>query len=88
MINWSDADDRRNIIFRAVGSADNPTGYVLGLHLNFDPLMDPDLIERDAIASGDYEVKPAYRRYARLWLRRDYIDAIKKRLEPRGLGPM
>ena len=78
MINWSDADDRRNIIFRAVGSADNTTGYVLGLHLNFDPLMDPDLIERDAIASGDYDVKPAYRRYARLWLRRDYIDAIKK----------
>ena len=78
MINWSDADDRRNIIFRAVGSADNTTGYVLGLHLNFDPLMDPDDIEGDAIASGDYEVKPAYRRYARLWLRRDYIDAIKK----------
>jgi len=78
MINWSDADDRRNIIFRAVGSADNTTGYVLGVHLNFDPLMDPDLIERDAIASGDYEVKPAYRRYARLWLRRDYIEAIKK----------
>jgi hypothetical protein len=78
MINWSDADDRRNIIFRAVGSADNTTGYVLGLHLNFDPLMDPDLIEMDAIASGDYEVKPAYRRYARLWLRRDYLEAIKK----------
>jgi transposase-like protein len=78
MINWSDADDRRNIIFRAVGSADNTTGYVLGVHLNFDPSLDPDDIERDAIASGDYEVKPAYRQYARLWLRRDYIDAIKK----------
>ncbi len=38
MINWSDADDRRNIIFHAVGSADNTTGYVLGLHLNFVPL--------------------------------------------------
>ena len=87
MINWSDADDRRNIIFRAVGSADNTTGYVLGLHLNFDPLMDPDLIERDAIASGDYEVKPAYRRYARPWLRRDYIEAIKK-ARARGLAPI
>jgi hypothetical protein len=78
MINWSDADDRRNIIFRAVGSADNTTGYVLGLHLNFDPSLDPDDTERDAIALGDYEVKPAYRRYARLWLRRDYINAIEK----------
>jgi hypothetical protein len=82
---WSDADDRRNIIFRADGSADNTTGYVLGLHLNFDPLMDPDLIERDAIASGDYEVKPAYRRYARL---SGVITAtLPKRLEPRGWGP-
>jgi len=78
MINWSDAKDRRNIIFRAVGSADNTTGYVLGLHLNFDPSLNPDDIERDAIASGDYEAKPAYRKYARLWLRRDYIEAIKK----------
>jgi transposase-like protein len=78
MINWSDADDRRNIIFRAVGSADNTTGYVFGLHLNFDPSLNPDDIERDAIASGDYEVRPAYRRYARLWLRGDYIEAIKQ----------
>ena len=65
-------------MFRAVGSADHRTGYVLGLHLNFDPLMDADLIERDAIGFGDYEIKPAYRRYARLWLPRDYIVAIKK----------
>jgi hypothetical protein len=78
MINWSAADDRRNIMFRAVGSADNRTGYVLGLHLNFDPLMDADLMERDAIGLGDDEVKPADRRYARLWLPRDYIVAIKK----------
>jgi len=52
-INGSDADDRRNVIFRAVGSADNTTRYVFGLHLNFDPSMDPDEIEREAIASGD-----------------------------------
>ena len=78
MINWSDAADRRNIIFRAVGSADNTSGYVLGLHLNFDPSLHPDSVERDAIAAGDYQVKPAYRQYARLWLRRDYIEAIKK----------
>ena len=78
MINWSDAKDRRNIIFRAVGSADNTTGYVFGLHLNFDPSLNPDEIEKDAVAAGDYEVRPAYRKYARLWLRQDYIEAIKK----------
>jgi hypothetical protein len=53
MINGSDADDRRNIIFHAVGSAENTTGYVLGLHLNVDPSLNPDDIERDAIASGE-----------------------------------
>lgn len=85
MINWSDADDRRNIIFRAVGSADNTTGYVFGLHLNFDPSLDPECIEKDVIACGDYDIKPAYRQYARLWLRGDYLDAIKKaRAERRG----
>ena len=78
MINGSDADDRRNLIFRAVGSADNTTGYVLGLHLNLDPSLDPDDLKRDAIASGDYEVRPAYRQHARLWLRQDYLDAIQK----------
>jgi transposase-like protein len=78
MINWSDAKDRRNIIFHAVGSADNTTGYVFGLHLNFDPSLDSDDIEREAISSADYEVRPAYRQFARLWLRGDYIEAIKK----------
>ena len=78
MLNWANADDRRNIIFHAIGSADNTTGYVLGLHLNFDPSLDSGEIETDAIASGDYELKPAYRKYARLWLRGDYIEAIKK----------
>ena len=78
MINWSDARDRRNIIFRAIGSADNTTGYVFGLHLNFDPSLDSEEMEKDAIASGDYKIRPAYRRYARLWLRGDYIEAIKK----------
>jgi hypothetical protein len=70
--------ERKNIISRAVGSADSTTGYVFGLHLKFDHSLDPDGIERHAIASGDYEVKLAYRQHARLWLRRDYIEAVKK----------
>ena len=35
-------------------------------------------LERDAIASGDYEVKPDCRQHARVWLRGDYIEAINK----------
>jgi len=77
VINWSDAKNRRNITFRAIGSADNATGYVFGLHLNFDPSLNPEDIENDAVASGDYEKRPAYRKNARLWLRQDYIEAIQ-----------
>ena len=55
-----------------------PLGYVFGLHLNFDPLVKPDDIENDAVASGDYEKLPAFRKYARLWLRQDYVEAVKK----------
>jgi len=59
-------------------TTDSTTGYVFCLHFNFDHSLDPDGIERHAIVSGDYEVKPAYRQHASLWLRRDYIEAVKK----------
>lgn len=77
MVNWTNAADKRNVILHAVGSADNNTGYVFGLHLNFDPTLDPVEIEKDAEICGDYNVKIPFRRYARLWLAKDYHAAIK-----------
>ncbi|WP_445941157.1 hypothetical protein, partial [Pseudomonas sp.] len=38
-VNWSRYTDRRNIVLRAVGSADNDSGFVFGMHVNFDPKM-------------------------------------------------
>ncbi len=78
VINWAEADDRRNIIFHAVGSADNNTGYVFGIHLNFDASISPDAAEREAIACGDYDWRPPFRRYARIWLKGDYIQAVQR----------
>jgi hypothetical protein len=80
MVNWANAADKRNVVLHAVGSADNITGYVLGLHLNFDPSMDPSIVEKDALCSGDYDLRYPYRKYARLWLKEDYFDALKNRL--------
>lgn len=72
LINWGTSEDRRNIRLHGVGSADNRSGYVFGMHLDYDNQLDPGSIEVDAIDIGDYEVGPAFRRYARLWLKQDW----------------
>lgn len=86
MVNWSNSADKRNIILHALGSADNETGYVFGLHLNFDPVLDPATIEKDAIEYGDYDAQIPFRRYARVWLQEDYYDAITKNLNRKSRG--
>ena len=79
VVNWTNRRDKRNIILHAVGSADNKTGYVFGMHLNFDPLLDPRKVEQEAVAIGDYDLPHPFRRYAKLWLNCDYIEAIKRK---------
>ena len=81
VVNWSNKTDKRNIILHAVGSADNDTRYVFGVHLNFDSSLDPNEIEQQAIVNGDYDPPHPFRRYARVWLSRDYADALGKRSE-------
>lgn len=78
VVNWTRQADRRNVMLGAVGSADNETSYVFGMHLNYDALMDVDATEADAIAAGDYEAKPPFRRHARCWLKGDYESAVRK----------
>jgi len=59
----------------AIGSSDRNSGYVFGTHLNFDPSVNPIEIEKDAVASGDYEQQRPFRKYARFWLENDYEEA-------------
>lgn len=75
-VNWSQRRDRRNVVLRAIGSADLASGYVFGMDLNFDGTLDPALVEAAAAACGDYGRAPAYRRYGRLWLEPDYARAV------------
>lgn len=77
-INWTDSADKRNVVLHALGSADNDTGYVFGLHLNFDPTIDPSEVREKAIDYGDYNLKAPFRRYARVWLPSDYMEAVHK----------
>lgn len=75
-VNWTQRKDKRNVVLRAIGSADLETGYVLGMHLNFDGQLDPAKVEADARALGDYAEQLPFRRYARLWLTPDYTKAV------------
>jgi hypothetical protein len=78
VINWVQAGDKRNIVLSALGSADNKTSYVFGIHVNYDPLADAGNIEKDAERIGDNLLRAPFRRYARVWLSRDYLDALDK----------
>lgn len=78
MVNWTRNADRRNVMLHAVGSADTTTGYVFGMHLNYDSTLDSEVVEKEALATGDYHAKAAFRRYARCWLKEDYTVALHK----------
>jgi len=73
VVNWTRRDDKRNVKLTAIGSADNHTGYVFGMHLNYDPSIDHDAIEAESLLDGG--CKHAFRRHARLWLERDYNES-------------
>ena len=72
IVNWTRHADRRNVMLHAVGSADINTGYVFGMHLNYDATVDSEVIEADALVAGDCQTKPPFRRYERCWLKEDY----------------
>lgn len=75
-INWSDRTDKKNTIITAIASADNLTGYVFGMHPNFDPNVDKSWVEDQVVLTGD-DAKPApFRTFARLWLTSDFCKAI------------
>ncbi|GAV21075.1 hypothetical protein MMIC_P2054 [Mariprofundus micogutta] len=76
VVNWSRRDDKRNVKLTAIGSADNQTGYVFGMHLNYDSSADHELIETESLIDEGY--KHAYRRHARLWLQSDYDEGAMR----------
>jgi len=74
IVNWTHRRDKRTTQLSAIGTADNGSGYVFGMHLNFDSDADPIATEAAAHAAGDYQVKPPFRQFARLWLMQDYMS--------------
>lgn len=77
-INWTERKDKRNTTITGITSADNKTGYVFGIHPNFDYSLDKTKVESEAKTIGDITKTPPFRKYARLWLEKDYSDSIKR----------
>ncbi|MBI3903217.1 MAG: hypothetical protein HY306_09815 [Nitrosomonadales bacterium] len=78
VVNWTERHDKRNVILSCIASADNTSGYVFGIHPNFDATVDRDAVEADALANGDIALPSPHRKYAHLWLTDDYAVTASK----------
>lgn len=78
LINWKDANEKRNIALSAIGCADNKTSYVFGIHVNYDPSLDAEHVSADSLALGDDSLRAPFRRYARVWLEQDYMGSLER----------
>ena len=78
-INWTNTRDKRNVILKAIASVDMATGYVFGMHTNFDPQADRAEVARESSDLGDNERSMPFRRHARLWLASDHARMARAR---------
>lgn len=78
IMNWTNQESRRNVTLHGLASSDHRTGYVFGVHLDFDPAMDAAAVEADHKAKPELHLHHAFRRYARVWLRADYFDVVRR----------
>ena len=78
MINWMQADDKRNIVLNAVGTADNKSGYIFGIHVNYDADIDGARVELEANANGDNDIPAPFRNMPGFGLRRSTKTSLAK----------
>ncbi len=76
VLNWTNRADKRNVVIQAVGSADLKSGYVYGMHVNYDSTISSGAIALDAVAAGDHLLQAPHRKYARFWLPAEYERAM------------
>lgn len=76
VLNWTNRADKRNVVIQAVGSAELKSGYIYGIHANYDHTVSSGVVALDAVAAGDHLLQPPHRRYARFWLPAEYEKAM------------
>ncbi len=79
IVNWTDRKSRKNVTFQAVGSADCTTGYIFGMHVNYDRSLNPDEVREESLCIGDYENPSHMTKYARVWLPEEYSEQAKSK---------
>jgi len=79
VVNWTERKDKRNVILSSIASADNKTGYVFGIHPNFDATVNREEIEAHAKLCGDHKFPPLHRVYPQYWLEADYRESLKRK---------
>lgn len=67
--------DRRNVELSAYATVDVDSGFVLGLHCNFDGRIDPFEINSEALESDDPELPECFRKHGYYWLAGDELGA-------------
>lgn len=85
VINWTDRKDKRNVVLSAITSVDNTSGYVFGVHPNFDGGADKAAIAALVAANDDASLPAAHRISARYWTEADY-EAVARRAIRRRVG--
>ena len=79
IVNWTNTNDKRNVILKAIGTADTRSGYVFGMHVNYDPTLDPEYVRESVSLNGDEGIDMPFREFARVWLEADHTAAERKR---------
>lgn len=82
VVNWHSKRVRKNTLLLSIATADQATGYVFGVNVNFDSSLDAEEVENDMQRYGDQVLPRAFRRYARVWLPADW-NAAAERAAPR-----
>ena len=67
--------DRRNVELSTYSTVDVDSGFILGMHCNFDGRVDPFEVNMEAFEIGDLDVPEPFRKYGHYWLAGDELRA-------------
>lgn len=81
LVNWGSHLNRLSFMVRAVATAERRSGFVLGIHPNFDPGIGAVEVEHMARLNGDVDREPYKRLAPRFWLLSDYARTARRREE-------
>ena len=74
-LNWKSRLDRRNVVLSGYCTVDSNSRFILGMHTNFDSLIDPFEVNAMSAKHGDLDLAEPYRKYAQYWLAGDELNA-------------